>query len=159
MGNYCRQRIAKSQEDPLEAIQVIRTKRTSIKPRGKNQQSYVRAIKHSDINFGIGPAGTGKTFLAVACGVEALLEEQVRRILLVLAIVLFFSISAQVNGDDVQIQRNGGIASLLVFLFILMLELKDKLLAKNELRAGRAVQQALMPEEQPNIKGWQILEA
>ncbi|MBN7795722.1 PhoH family protein [Parahaliea mediterranea] len=67
----------------VEAIQVIRTKRASIKPRGKNQQGYVRTIKHSDINFGIGPAGTGKTFLAVACAVEALLEEKVRRILLV----------------------------------------------------------------------------
>jgi phosphate starvation-inducible PhoH-like protein len=71
------------QEASVDAIQIIRTKRTSIKPRGKNQQGYVRAIKHNDINFGIGPAGTGKTFLAVACGVEALLEEQVRRILLV----------------------------------------------------------------------------
>jgi len=72
-----------SQETPVEAIQLIRTKRASIKPRGKNQQGYVRAIQHNDINFGIGPAGTGKTFLAVACGVEALLEEQVRRIVLV----------------------------------------------------------------------------
>ena len=43
----------------------------------------MRAIKHNDINFGIGPAGTGKTYLAVACAVEALLEERVRRILLV----------------------------------------------------------------------------
>ncbi len=68
---------------PVEAIQVIRTKRASVKPRGKNQQSYVRAIKQFDISFGIGPAGTGKTFLAVACAVEALLEERVRRILLV----------------------------------------------------------------------------
>jgi phosphate starvation-inducible protein PhoH and related proteins len=67
----------------VEAIQVIRTKRGSIKPRGNNQQSYVRMIKHSDICFGIGPAGTGKTYLAVACAVEALLEERVRRILLV----------------------------------------------------------------------------
>lgn len=67
----------------VEAIQVIRTKRSSVKPRGKNQQAYVRSIKQHDINFGIGPAGTGKTFLAVACGVEALLEEKVRRILLV----------------------------------------------------------------------------
>ena len=67
----------------VEAIAVIRTKRTSIKPRGRNQQSYVRTIKHNDINFGIGPAGTGKTYLAVACAVEALLEERVRRILLV----------------------------------------------------------------------------
>ena len=68
---------------PVEAIQVIRTKRASVKPRGKNQQGYVRAIKLNDINFGIGPAGTGKTFLAVACAVEALMEERVRRILLV----------------------------------------------------------------------------
>jgi phosphate starvation-inducible PhoH-like protein len=67
----------------VHAIQVIRTKRTSIKPRGKNQQGYVRTIKFNDINFGIGPAGTGKTYLAVACAVEALLEERVRRILLV----------------------------------------------------------------------------
>ncbi|GAB3280741.1 PhoH family protein [Parahaliea aestuarii] len=67
----------------VAAIQVIRTKRASVKPRGKNQQGYVRAIKDCDINFGIGPAGTGKTYLAVACAVEALLEEKVRRILLV----------------------------------------------------------------------------
>lgn len=80
----------------------------------------------------------------------------VRRILLVIAIVLFFSVSAQINGDNIQIQRNGSIVSLLIFLYILMLELKDKLLAKNELRAGRAVQQALMPEEQPQVPGWQI---
>lgn len=80
----------------------------------------------------------------------------VRRILLVIAIVLFFSINAQINGDNVQIQRNGSIVSLLIFLYILMLELKDKLLAKNELLAGRAVQQALMPEEQPQVPGWQI---
>ncbi|GAB5451507.1 MAG: PhoH family protein [Halioglobus sp.] len=68
---------------PVEAIQVIRTKRASIKPRGRNQQAYVRTIKHNDLNFGIGPAGTGKTYLAVACAVESLLEERVRRILLV----------------------------------------------------------------------------
>ena len=67
----------------VEPIQIIRTKRSSIKPRGKNQQDYVRTIKQHDINFGIGPAGTGKTYLAVACAVEALLEERVRRILLV----------------------------------------------------------------------------
>jgi phosphate starvation-inducible PhoH-like protein len=68
---------------PVEPLQIIRTKRASIKPRGKNQLGYVQQIKEQDINFGIGPAGTGKTYLAVACGVEALLEERVRRILLV----------------------------------------------------------------------------
>jgi phosphate starvation-inducible PhoH-like protein len=72
-----------SRDGAVESIQVIRTKRASIKPRGKNQQSYVRSIKQHDINFGVGPAGTGKTYLAVACAVEALMEERVRRILLV----------------------------------------------------------------------------
>ena len=67
----------------VEPITVIRTKRMSIKPRGRNQQGYVRAIQRHDINFGIGPAGTGKTYLAVACAVQALLDEEVRRILLV----------------------------------------------------------------------------
>lgn len=67
----------------VEPMQIIRTRKGSIKPRGKNQQNYVRTIQQSDINFGIGPAGTGKTYLAVACAVEALLEERVRRILLV----------------------------------------------------------------------------
>ena len=67
----------------VEALQVIRTRRGSIKPRGRNQQGYVRSIQSCDINFGVGPAGTGKTYLAVACAVQALLEEKVRRILLV----------------------------------------------------------------------------
>lgn len=67
----------------VENFTVIRTKRASIKPRGKNQQAYVRSIGHCDVNFGIGPAGTGKTYLAVACAVEALLADKVRRILLV----------------------------------------------------------------------------
>tara|TARA_R110001599_G_scaffold353881_1_gene602099 strand:+ start:94547 stop:95590 length:1044 start_codon:yes stop_codon:yes gene_type:complete len=70
-------------DEPVQAIRVIRTKRAPIKPRGKNQQAYVRVIGQNDINFGIGPAGTGKTYLAVACAVEALLEDRVRRILLV----------------------------------------------------------------------------
>ncbi len=74
---------ADGDEAPVEALSVIRTKRVSVKPHGRNQQSYVRAIGRTDINFGIGPAGTGKTYLAVACAVEALLQERVRRILLV----------------------------------------------------------------------------
>ena len=68
--------------DKVEKLAVIRTRRASIKPRGRNQQAYVRAIGQRDLNFGIGPAGTGKTFLAVACAVEALLSDRVRRILL-----------------------------------------------------------------------------
>jgi len=67
----------------IENFSVIRTKKGSIKPRGLNQQRYVRAMQTHDINFGIGPAGTGKTYLAVACAVEALLRDEVERILLV----------------------------------------------------------------------------
>lgn len=62
---------------------AIRTKRGVIKGRGENQQDYLRKILTHDINFGVGPAGTGKTYLAVACAVEALQNESVRRIILV----------------------------------------------------------------------------
>lgn len=61
----------------------LRTPKMQIKPRGGNQTGYVTAIRNHDINFGIGPAGTGKTYLAVACAVEALTREDVQRILLV----------------------------------------------------------------------------
>ena len=64
-------------------ITLIRTKKCTIKPRGLNQQRYVRSVQRHDINFGIGPAGTGKTYLAVACAVEALLKNEIERILLV----------------------------------------------------------------------------
>ena len=66
-----------------DTIGLIRTKRLSVRPRGLNQRQYVSAIGTHDINFGMGPAGTGKTYLAVACAVRALLNEQVKRILLV----------------------------------------------------------------------------
>ena len=62
---------------------TIKTKRGIIKGRGQNQQDYLRKILSHDINFGVGPAGTGKTYLAVACAVEALQNETVRRIILV----------------------------------------------------------------------------
>ena len=61
----------------------IKTRKALIKPRGDNQNRYVHSIRQQDINFGIGPAGTGKTFLAVACAVDALERDEVRRILLV----------------------------------------------------------------------------
>lgn len=61
----------------------IKTPKVHIRPRSGNQSDYVRSIKTHDINFGIGPAGTGKTYLAVACAVEALNNEDVKRILLV----------------------------------------------------------------------------
>ena len=70
--------------NPSNLPQVtLRTRKGVIKPRGANQQRYVKAILDNDINFGIGPAGTGKTYLAVAAAVDALEREQVRRILLV----------------------------------------------------------------------------
>jgi phosphate starvation-inducible PhoH-like protein len=71
------------EDDSEDGDVVMRTPRTMIKPRGLNQQRYVTSIREHDINFGIGPAGTGKTYLAVAAAVEALNQQEVRRILLV----------------------------------------------------------------------------
>ena len=62
---------------------IIRTRKKTIKPRGGNQRRYLAAIRANDLNFGVGPAGTGKTYLAVACAVEALENHDVARILLV----------------------------------------------------------------------------
>jgi len=70
-------------EDNNDEFLILRTPKASVKPRGQNQNNYVRDIVRHDINFGIGPAGTGKTYLAVACAVEALIKEQISRILLV----------------------------------------------------------------------------
>jgi len=70
-------------EDISNNLVHIKTKRGVIKGRGENQQCYLQRIIDHDINFGIGPAGTGKTYLAVACAVEALQTEKVRRIILV----------------------------------------------------------------------------
>lgn len=62
---------------------AIRVKRGTIRGRGANQQRYLRAIAGNDVNFGIGPAGTGKTWLAVAMAVDALNESRVQRLILV----------------------------------------------------------------------------
>ena len=62
---------------------TIQTQRKMIRPRGANQTAYVQSIRKHDLAFGIGPAGTGKTYLAVACAIEALSNEEVRRIVLV----------------------------------------------------------------------------
>lgn len=62
---------------------LIRTRRSRIKPRGGHQREYVGNMRRHDINFGVGPAGTGKTWLAVAAAVEALDSNEVQRILLV----------------------------------------------------------------------------
>jgi len=62
---------------------VIKTRRGLVRPRGPNQAQYIHKVMTYDINFGVGPAGTGKTYLAVACAVDALERDQIRRILLV----------------------------------------------------------------------------
>lgn len=62
--------------------QLVKTRKQTIRTRNDNQSDYVKSVRKHEINFGIGPAGTGKTYLAVACAVEALEQEQVRRIIL-----------------------------------------------------------------------------
>jgi phosphate starvation-inducible PhoH-like protein len=69
-------------ESPQVAV-AIRTRRGLVRPRGDNQQRYLHNIISHDISFGVGPAGTGKTYLAVACAVDSLEREEVRRIVLV----------------------------------------------------------------------------
>ena len=61
---------------------VIQTKRGQVRGRGENQQHYLRSMSEHDVSFGIGPAGTGKTYLAVASAIESLEQDQVRRIIL-----------------------------------------------------------------------------
>ncbi|MEQ8407983.1 MAG: PhoH family protein [Gammaproteobacteria bacterium] len=79
------QEVGQSSDMPAEAEahMLLKTPKGTVKPRGKHQLEYVRSIQRHDINFGIGPAGTGKTYLAVACAVEALVTERVNRLLLV----------------------------------------------------------------------------
>lgn len=73
------------QEQPVakKNNEIIKTRRATIQCRGVRQIEYVSSIKQRDLTFGIGPAGTGKTFLAVAAAVEALESEQVQRLVLV----------------------------------------------------------------------------
>jgi phosphate starvation-inducible PhoH-like protein len=61
---------------------VLHTRRSDLKARSPNQSVYLDNIAHHDITFGIGPAGTGKTYLAVACAVDALERSAVQRIVL-----------------------------------------------------------------------------
>ncbi|BCX81122.1 phosphate starvation-inducible protein PhoH and related proteins [Methylomarinovum caldicuralii] len=70
------------QDEDEEAPVTIRTRKAVIKPRGAHQQQYLKNIQSHDVNFGIGLAGTGKTYLAVACAVAALEEERVKRLIL-----------------------------------------------------------------------------
>lgn len=73
---------ASAPEGPAGDEPVLRTRRSDLVGRTPNQQLYLRQILDHDITFGIGPAGTGKTFLAVACAVDALERNSVQRIIL-----------------------------------------------------------------------------
>jgi phosphate starvation-inducible PhoH-like protein len=66
-----------------EGVPVLRTRRTDLRGRTPRQNAYIKAIQEYDITFGIGPAGTGKTYLAVASAVDALERDLVKRIVLV----------------------------------------------------------------------------
>jgi phosphate starvation-inducible PhoH-like protein len=68
---------------PADDADAVETLRGLIRGRGANQQQYLHAIRSHDLTFGIGPAGTGKTYLAVACAVESMQRESVRRLVLV----------------------------------------------------------------------------
>jgi phosphate starvation-inducible PhoH-like protein len=61
----------------------IHTPKKVITARGTNQEQYLKNIESNELNFGIGPAGTGKTYLAVAAGVHALLNDKVQKIILI----------------------------------------------------------------------------
>jgi phosphate starvation-inducible protein PhoH and related proteins len=68
-------------DEPLDGGSV-RVLRGTIRARGRNQKDYLQNIRAKDLSFGIGPAGTGKTYLAVASAVEALQADKIRRIIL-----------------------------------------------------------------------------
>ena len=77
-GNY------EATDECVDAEEVrIQTRKGVITGRSPNQKLYLHNIVTHDINFGVGPAGTGKTYLAVACAVEAILNQEVQRIILV----------------------------------------------------------------------------
>lgn len=79
-----------------------------------------------------------------------------RRFLLLVSIAFFMFGDANISDSNFHISIHNNIFSYLLLLLVLMLELKDKLLAHDELRIGRAVQKALLPEENPILAGWSI---
>ncbi|MES2536465.1 MAG: PhoH family protein [Pseudomonadota bacterium] len=74
--------LAKKVEEPETAMPVLKTRRSDLRGRTPHQNQYLKAIMEHDVTFGIGPAGTGKTYLAVACAVDALERDAVKRIVL-----------------------------------------------------------------------------
>ena len=76
--------LAKHQKEQVQMPDIqIKTPRKIIRPRGKNQQDYIKKINTYELNFGVGPAGTGKTYRAVAAAVDALLNDKVEKIILI----------------------------------------------------------------------------
>jgi phosphate starvation-inducible PhoH-like protein len=69
-------------DEDAEGAQLLHTRRADLRARTPNQSVYLENIAGHDITFGIGPAGTGKTYLAVACAVDALERSSVQRIVL-----------------------------------------------------------------------------
>jgi phosphate starvation-inducible PhoH-like protein len=61
----------------------VKTRKGAVRGRGQHQKAYLRQIQQNDLTLGVGPAGTGKTYLAVACAVNALNNDEVERLLLV----------------------------------------------------------------------------
>ena len=76
MGNH-------EEQGNMESTPDIKTPRRAIKTQGKNQSIYIKTIRENDLCFGIGPAGTGKTYLAIAAAIEALQKQIVSKIVLV----------------------------------------------------------------------------
>ncbi len=83
--HLCLQEVGMTEAPSDEALAdvVVHTQRGGVRGRGPNQKQYLAQIRNNDLTFGIGPAGTGKTYLAVACAVDALQTDRVRRIVLV----------------------------------------------------------------------------
>jgi phosphoserine phosphatase RsbU/P len=80
----------------------------------------------------------------------------IRRILTVVGLlIIIFGSGIIINNGSTQVNNTGLVGGAIIFL-VLMFELKDKLLAKDELEAGRKVQRALMPEQSPKVEGWSI---
>ncbi len=80
--SYHNLRLADKEDKFMEEI-VIQTPKKLIKSRSKNQQDYLKNIKKYELNFGVGPAGTGKTYLAVAAAVDAFISNKVQKIILI----------------------------------------------------------------------------
>lgn len=110
---------------------VIQTRYAKIRPRSHNQFHYLKNILTHDINFGIGPSGTGKTYLAVACAVAALESDQVQRIILVRPAVEAGERLGFLPGDLAQ-KVDPYLRPLYDALFEMMgIEYVDKLIQKN----------------------------